>query len=118
MLKQIRSKFDHISTYTECRSSSSIASRLEYQPVTIWTLSNQETNQSAMSQEKIASLLFREIANQAISNGKDAVLNITAVESTIGTSRRKSSVAMIIQNMQGLFEEDQQDRYNWQRKAQ
>lgn len=35
MLKQVRSKFDRISTYTQCRSSSSIASRLEYQPVTI-----------------------------------------------------------------------------------
>lgn len=59
-----------------------------------------------MSQEKVASLLFREIANQVISNGKDAVLNITAVKSIIDTSRRKSSVVIIIQ---GLFEEDQQD---------
>lgn len=108
MLKQVRSKFDRLSTYTRCRSSSSITSRLEFQPVTIWTLSNQETNQSVMSQEKIASLLFREVANQVISYGNDAVLNITAVKNIIGTDRRRTSVITIIEKIQGLLEEGEQ----------
>ncbi|KAI9256324.1 hypothetical protein EDC94DRAFT_489174, partial [Helicostylum pulchrum] len=44
VLKQVRSKFDHLSTYTLCRSSSAVASRLELQSTTIWTLSDQETS--------------------------------------------------------------------------
>ncbi|KAI9256122.1 hypothetical protein EDC94DRAFT_503958, partial [Helicostylum pulchrum] len=108
-LKRVRIKFDGISTYTQCRASSSIASRLEYQPVTIWTLCDQETNRSHMSQEKMSSLLFREVANQVIIKGNDARLNIAAVKNVIGIDKKVTSAVKIIQNIQGLFEEDQQN---------
>lgn len=70
LLRQVRSKFNHLSTYTMCQSVSTISSQLELQPLTIWTLSDQESNQPSMSQEKIGSLLFREIATQVIKDGK------------------------------------------------
>jgi hypothetical protein len=63
-----------------CRSSSTIASRLEFQPATTWTLSDQESNQAAMSQEKIGSLLFKVIATQVINHGRDAALDLQTME--------------------------------------
>lgn len=54
MLRQLRSKFDHLSTYTMCRSVSTIASQLELQPLTIWTLlSDQESTQASITEEKL-----------------------------------------------------------------
>ena len=44
LLRQVRSKFNHLSTYTMCRSVSTIALQLELQPLTIWTLSDQESS--------------------------------------------------------------------------
>ncbi|SAM05377.1 hypothetical protein [Absidia glauca] len=41
-LEQVRSKFDHMSTYTLCRSSSRLASSLERQPASIWSLCEHE----------------------------------------------------------------------------
>ncbi|KAI9278060.1 hypothetical protein BY458DRAFT_545447 [Sporodiniella umbellata] len=60
LIKQVRNKFDHLSTYTMCRS------QLELQPLTIWTLSDQESSQASIAQGKIGSLLFREITTQVI----------------------------------------------------
>ncbi|KAI9252165.1 hypothetical protein BY458DRAFT_589868 [Sporodiniella umbellata] len=71
-LKQVRSKFDQTSTYTMCRASSAIASSLELQPSSIWTLSDQDSNNAVMSQEKIGSLMFRTIAIQVIKDGENA----------------------------------------------
>lgn len=110
LLKQVRSKFDHLSTYTLCRSSSTITSRLEFQPATIWTLSDQESNQAVMSQEKVGSLLFRAIAIEVIRHGRDATLDLMSVKDIITRAKDKSSVASILHNIQGLFEDRQQIR--------
>ncbi|CEP07109.1 hypothetical protein [Parasitella parasitica] len=58
-LKQVRSKFTHISTYSRARFS---ACDLHLQPTTIWTLADAETTSSTMTQEKIISSLFQKIA--------------------------------------------------------
>lgn len=72
-LKQMRSKIDHLSTYTMCRASSNVASRLEMQPTTIWTLSDQ-ANATAMTQARVASLLFWLIAIGVIKKGRGATM--------------------------------------------
>lgn len=107
LLKQVRSKFDQLSRSTMCRSSSTIASRLEFQPVTIWTLSDQESKQAAMSQEKIGSLLFRAIATQVISHGRDAALDIQTMEHITSNAKDDSAIASILHNIQNLFEDRQ-----------
>ncbi|KAG1527548.1 hypothetical protein G6F52_001440 [Rhizopus delemar] len=73
-LRQVRSKFDYTSTYTMCRASSAVASSLKLQPSSIWTLSDQDSNNAGMSQEKVGSLMFRTIAIQVINDGENAVL--------------------------------------------
>ncbi|CAO3591759.1 unnamed protein product [Absidia cylindrospora] len=108
LLKQVRSKFDHLSTYALCRSSSTIASRLELQPVTIWTHSDQDTNQAAMSQKRVGSLLFRELATQVISNGRNAMLDRNTIDDIITIAKGNSTVEAVLINIKNLFESQQQ----------
>ena len=74
LLKQVRSKFDKLSTYTMCRASSSIASLPELQPLSIWTLCSVESTNPKISQQKIVSSLFRIVASEVIKFGKKATL--------------------------------------------
>ncbi|KAI8639730.1 hypothetical protein BD408DRAFT_434941 [Parasitella parasitica] len=53
-LRQSRSKFDRLSTYTKCRASSSFTSHPFLQPTTIWTLSSQnDSTLINLAQEKL-----------------------------------------------------------------
>lgn len=103
-LKQVRSKFDHLSTYTMCRASSDIVSRLEMQPTTIWTISDL-ADRATMTQVKLISLLFRSITIQVINNGRDAVLTIDDLK-RIGPLEKDSAVSKIITNIESLFSND------------
>ncbi|KAI8370406.1 uncharacterized protein BYT42DRAFT_623222, partial [Radiomyces spectabilis] len=108
-LKQVRSKFDHLSTYTMCSASSNLASRLEMQPTTIWTLSDQSNGPATMSQVKVASLLFRAIAIQVIHYGRDAHLTRSEFKE-IASFAEKSAVSVIINNIESLFSNDPLNR--------
>ncbi|KAI9361311.1 hypothetical protein BD770DRAFT_317379, partial [Pilaira anomala] len=67
-LKQVRSKFNQVSTYTRCRVSSDLTSPMELQPCTIWTLADQDWT---ISQEKLASSIFQKIAIKVIRHGQN-----------------------------------------------
>ncbi|KAI8887336.1 hypothetical protein K501DRAFT_175582, partial [Backusella circina FSU 941] len=69
LLRQVRSKFDNLSTYTICRLVSMTASQLESQPLTIWTLSDQESSQTSISQKKVASFAFQGNCNTSHQTG-------------------------------------------------
>ncbi|CAO3631737.1 unnamed protein product [Mucor fragilis] len=43
-LRQLRSKFHILSTYMQCRASSTQASHLELQPATVWNLCDQDSH--------------------------------------------------------------------------
>lgn len=58
-----------------------------------------------MSQEKVGSLLFRGIAIQVISSGKDALFNLQSLEDILARAKDKSSIATMSHNMKGLFED-------------
>ncbi|KAG0747471.1 hypothetical protein G6F66_002000 [Rhizopus arrhizus] len=105
-LKQVRSKFDHTSTYTMCRASSAVASSLELQPSSIWTLSDQDSNNAGMSQEKVGSLMFRTIAIQVINDGENAVLQHKDVK-RITTLTKDSIITAILDKINLLFAEEQ-----------
>ena len=97
LLKQVRSKFDYLSTYTMCRSVSSIASQLEFQPTTIWTFCDQESSHHiSASNEKIGSLLFREFATRVIEHLK-----------LITKTKKGSTVDSIFCKICELFDPDQ-----------
>ncbi|KAI8635742.1 hypothetical protein BD408DRAFT_155953 [Parasitella parasitica] len=108
LLRQVRSKFDHLSTYTLCRSVSMIASQLELQPSTIWTLSDQESSQTSISQEKVGSLLFREIAIQVIKNEEKAVLKLETLLKLTTKTKKCSTVDTILSKIRKLFEDQDQ----------
>ena len=91
-----------------CRSVSEIASQLELQPFTIWTLSDQESSQSFVSQEKIGSLLFREIATQVIKNGENAVLELKILMKLITKIKKDSSIDNISNKIHLLFKNQNQ----------
>ncbi|ORZ13136.1 hypothetical protein BCR42DRAFT_493213 [Absidia repens] len=74
LLKQIRSKFDSLSTYTMCRSSSNLSSPIELQPATIWTLDEHDSPQKHKTQERIASRVFGMIAIEVIRHGRKATM--------------------------------------------
>ncbi|CAO3631090.1 unnamed protein product [Mucor fragilis] len=71
-LRQVRSKFYCLSTYTRCRSFSSIARNIAFRPYTIWTLYEYDTPQKTNSQAKMLSSIFQTIACSVIRNGSSA----------------------------------------------
>lgn len=101
-MRQLRSKFHSLSTYTKSRASASIASRLELQPSTIWTLSDNDSPQHNPSQDKVGSILFRTIAVAVNCHGKDATLSRDEVES-VRALAKNSAVATILEGITGLF---------------
>lgn len=103
-LKQIRSKFHHLSTYTRCRASSNFGSRLEFQPCTIWTLLDQGSTQHSMSQEKLTSMVFQKIATQVVCNGVKALIKSDDLE-TIRSCTTGTTVDNFIRRIQELGNE-------------
>ncbi|GAN11683.1 hypothetical protein MAM1_0810c11264 [Mucor ambiguus] len=103
-LKQIRSKFHHLSTYTRCRASSDFGSRLEFQPCTVWTLLDQDSTQHSMSQEKLTSMVFQKIATQVVRNGVKALIKSDDLE-TIRSRATGTTVDNFIRRIQELGNE-------------
>ncbi|KAG1053178.1 hypothetical protein G6F43_004729 [Rhizopus delemar] len=101
-MRQLHSKFHSLSTYTKCRASTSIASRLELQPSTIWTLSDNDSPQHISTQDKVGSILFRAIVVAFNCHEKDAVLPRDEVKS-VRALVKNSTVATILEGITGLF---------------
>ncbi|KAG2206304.1 hypothetical protein INT47_007318 [Mucor saturninus] len=105
-LRQLRSKFDCLSTYTKCRASSSFTSHPFLQPTTIWTLSSQNGSSSNLinlSQDKIGALIFRTLAVQVSRYGAHASLDRVAVDEVAALTKSRSTSA-IFQNIHRLFD--------------
>ncbi|ORY92363.1 hypothetical protein BCR43DRAFT_508442 [Syncephalastrum racemosum] len=102
-LRQLRSRFDCLSTYTKCRASSTLSSRLHFQPTSIWTLSAQDgTSQANLSQDKIGSLVFRIIATKVLRDGRRAVLRRDDVDPIMALAKN-TKAATILRTLIGLF---------------
>ncbi|CAO3628697.1 unnamed protein product [Mucor hiemalis] len=83
-LAQLRSKFHCMSTYTLCRSFSSLSTDMSFQPYTIWTLYNYDSNQSSDSQSQKLSLIFQSIALAVIEDGVNARVEMNTFRSLYG----------------------------------
>ncbi|KAI9015246.1 hypothetical protein CLU79DRAFT_724982 [Phycomyces nitens] len=106
-LRQLRSKFDRLSTYTKCRASSSFTSHPFLQPTTIWTLSSQNGSTLInLSQEKIGALIFRTIAIQVCKAGAHASLDRVAVDEIVALAN-DTSISAILTSIQGLFDDQE-----------
>lgn len=73
-LRQVRSKFNRLSTFSLCRASSSVTDFIAYRPFTIWTLLNNDSNQVTESQARWVSRLFQSIALAVIKEGQNVRL--------------------------------------------
>ncbi|KAI8374646.1 uncharacterized protein BYT42DRAFT_414614 [Radiomyces spectabilis] len=101
-LKQVRSKFDSLSTYTMCRASSRLSSPLELQPATIWTLCEDDSAQTKKSQEKIASSFFQLIAQKVIVRGHNASLELQEAEA-IFAQAKDTAIGRTLSHIKQLF---------------
>ncbi|KAG0162387.1 hypothetical protein DFQ30_002187 [Apophysomyces sp. BC1015] len=79
-LKQVRSKFDHISTYTMCRASSSFTNNHLCRPYTIWTFADYDSPQVVEAQAKKASKVFQHIGLSVIGSGPQAELEVGQIQ--------------------------------------
>ncbi|CAO3669214.1 unnamed protein product [Umbelopsis vinacea] len=105
-LRQLRSKFHTMSTYTMCRSSSSIGSVMQTLPYTIWTLHDYDSNQTTPSQEKIGSRLFQMVASAVIKDGSKAKLKKQDVEVLMNCVREDIALGVILRSIIMLMEDD------------
>ncbi|KAG2219464.1 hypothetical protein INT45_008112 [Circinella minor] len=67
-LRQLRSKFHCLSTYTLCRSSSTFAYDISFRPYTIWTFCDYDSAQQVDSQSQLLSRFFQTVATSVIKN--------------------------------------------------
>ncbi|KAI9252684.1 hypothetical protein BY458DRAFT_522761 [Sporodiniella umbellata] len=98
-LCQLRSKFYCLSTYTLCRSFSSIISDISYRPYTIWTLCEYDSSQSLDSQSQKLSRMFQSIASEVIKNGAAARIEVILfheLHNTLKKGNAKDTVGEII----------------------
>ncbi|CEJ00135.1 hypothetical protein RMCBS344292_14201 [Rhizopus microsporus] len=65
-LRQLRSKFDRLSTYLCHRFSSKFTNDVQTRPWTIWTIADRSHNQDRDSSAVAASKLFKHIATQVV----------------------------------------------------
>lgn len=63
--RQVRSKFHDPSTYLYCRASNTTTNDLRLRPITIWTLTDTDTNNATVSAGKLALRLLQNIARYA-----------------------------------------------------
>ncbi|KAI9313448.1 hypothetical protein BX666DRAFT_1843778, partial [Dichotomocladium elegans] len=61
-LRQVRSKFDSISTYLPCRATSNLTNNLKCRPFTIWTIADCDDNGSRTNDVKLASQTLQAVA--------------------------------------------------------
>lgn len=96
-LRQRRSKFDSLSTYLPCRSSSIFTNDIQCRPATIWTLVDfAPTPQPSSS--SLSSKYFRQVALQVFTHGKQATLSLDVVREihlAMTTGKQKYIMASI-----------------------
>ncbi|KAI9359869.1 hypothetical protein BD770DRAFT_385688 [Pilaira anomala] len=98
-LRQLRSKFHCLSTYTLCRSFSSITSDISYRTYTIWTLCEYDSPQTLDSQSHRLSKMFQSIASEVIKNGSAAriqVMLLHKLHDTLKNGAVKDKIGQII----------------------
>ncbi|KAI7850002.1 hypothetical protein BDC45DRAFT_519179 [Circinella umbellata] len=98
-LRQLRSKFYCMSTYSLCRSFSSIVSDITYRPYTIWTLCEYDSPQKIDSQSHKLSKVFQSIALLVLKNGSAAQIEVMIFQdlySTLKDGTIKDTVEQII----------------------
>ncbi|ORX56379.1 hypothetical protein DM01DRAFT_1303887 [Hesseltinella vesiculosa] len=99
-LRHVVDRFDDLSTYTLCRASAPLATPLNNQPWSIWTLSDTD---AFATQDQRCSHLFHEIAFRVFESGSSAVLTLDSVKVILTTLERGSEMQRILHDITALF---------------
>jgi hypothetical protein len=102
-LRQLRSKFDKVSTYLCYRFSSKYTNDYRTRPFTIWTLADRSTNRDEDSTNKSVSKLFRYIATSVWKKGEEALLEQEFVVSLRDQCKPKHKIQRIYEKIDKLY---------------
>ncbi|ORX63035.1 hypothetical protein DM01DRAFT_1403425 [Hesseltinella vesiculosa] len=105
-LRQVRSKFNALSTYRRCRASTNVASPLNLQPSSVWTVSDHDSPQQKASQERIGSSLLQHVATAVIRHHQNATLEKDAVEGCIDQCKETCACRTILRRILDLFSDE------------
>ncbi|KAI8884718.1 hypothetical protein K501DRAFT_271523 [Backusella circina FSU 941] len=105
-LRQLRSKFDRLSTYLCYRFSSKFTNDVRTRPWTIWTIADRSHNQDRDSSVVAASKLFKHIATQVWENGAEASLSLNTITSLKRQFKQSGNVERILGCIEDLYEDD------------
>ncbi|KAL0143437.1 hypothetical protein V8B55DRAFT_1043754 [Mucor lusitanicus] len=105
-LRQLRSKFDRLSTYLCYRFSCKFTNDIRTRPITIWTIADRSRNQDRDSSVVAASKLFKHIATQVWENGAEASLDLNTIASLKSQSKQGGNVERIFGCIEDLYEDD------------
>ncbi|KAI8993315.1 hypothetical protein BDB01DRAFT_775879 [Pilobolus umbonatus] len=103
-LRQLRSKFDRLSTYLCYRFSSKFTNDVRTRPWTIWTIADRSRNQDNDSSVVAASNLLKHIATQVWRNGVEASLNLNIVTSLKRRCKQSGGIEKIFSCIEDLYE--------------
>ncbi|KAF9412697.1 hypothetical protein BGZ76_005143 [Entomortierella beljakovae] len=104
-LRQVRSKFDCLSTYYLCRSSGDLTRGHAMQPYTVFTLADSDSMEKG--QGYAAALIFQNIGLNVVSKGKKAKLKASVIEDSLALceeKKKKSEIFNSIERIQALFQ--------------
>ncbi|CAO3688329.1 unnamed protein product [Rhizopus stolonifer] len=105
-LRQLRSKFDRLSTFLCYRFSSKFTNDVRTRPWTIWTIADRSRNQDKYSSVVAASNLLKHIATQVWRNGGEASLNLNIVTSLKRQCKQSGSIEKIFGCIEDLYEDN------------
>ncbi|KAG2207969.1 hypothetical protein INT47_010953 [Mucor saturninus] len=105
-LRQLRSKFDRLSTYLCYRFSSKFTNDVRTRPYTIWTIADRSRNQDIDSSAVASSKLFKHIATQVWENGAEASLSLNTITSLKRQFKQSGNVERIFDCIEDLYEDN------------
>lgn len=105
-LRQLRSKFDRLSTYLCRRFSSRYTNSIHTRPLTIWTFCDRSRQVDTDSSIVASSKLFKYIATQVLNKGSQAVLSKKIVISLQSEAKENGKIERVFKSILLLFEEN------------
>ncbi|KAF9896879.1 hypothetical protein BX616_006577, partial [Lobosporangium transversale] len=102
-MRQLRSKFNHISTFYSSRASSNITKSHNMQPYTVFTLSGHDSLESGSG--RAAAILFNEIAIRVKDGKKHSKLKLRSIKSALELCKNTGKIKNILENIAGLFQD-------------
>ncbi|KAF9945812.1 hypothetical protein BGZ70_003562 [Mortierella alpina] len=104
-LRQVKTKFDHASTYLMCRAAGPITASHASQPFSIFTIANNDKSQSET--ERAAGTIFSTVARNVLKHGKRGSLKKETVQDCIDSCKKDTAVRTTLCSLLNAFADGQ-----------